>query len=196
MKTFLGAISHYCLNIRVLEFHLSQPFGTKDAALQAWNRTYQNEQTGTFYKSPVILDKPVIAFRSSYLSDPPENRQTKKFPTTCHTSVRLYLKSDEDLPITLDTIAFYSPHLQSLVIDRSKSLPGLGIEDKGEHERMARCLRPPQYVSIQVSSSSSPANYFKVNPRHISFVPYIYQYRRRLAHYGRHLTSIDPKSRT
>lgn len=150
VEAFLRALSYYCSKIKILDLRLNHPFGTNEHVLQIWNRFYQDEPGGRLYQSSSILNKAVAGCRCAYLINAPENRPWGLFPEQCRINIRLNLKRDVDVDAACETIARYCQHVQSLVIDRSKSLPGKGIKERREHEVVPQSLKPVLVVSCRI----------------------------------------------
>lgn len=113
-----------------MELHNS--FDTNEYMLHAWNRFYKSKTTGNLYQTHRILEEPVEKYLCEYISREPEYRAPEELPTQCRISLKLLLKMDRDVPPIIDTIGKHTRHLQSLVIDRSKSHQFPGENKKTE----------------------------------------------------------------
>lgn len=96
-------------------------FDDHEYMLNAWNRFYLNGTNNTLYQSDTILDEPVAKYLCEYISRDPKDRAPEELPTQCHIKLNLTLKMDLEVPKIMHTIGKYTQHVQSLVIDRSKS---------------------------------------------------------------------------
>ncbi|KFZ14483.1 hypothetical protein V502_06081 [Pseudogymnoascus sp. VKM F-4520 (FW-2644)] len=121
VEPFLSAISHYCKKLKVLEMDLHNSFDTYEYMLNAWNRFYLNKETGKLYQTHQILNEPVAKYLCEYISRDPKDRAPEELPTQCHIRLKLAIKMDYEVPTIVHTIGQYTRHVQSLVIDRSKS---------------------------------------------------------------------------
>ena len=90
--------------------------------LNTWNRFYLDEATGKLYQSHKILNEPPVAkYLCDYIAREPEQRRPKELPAQCHISLKLGVKMDRDVSVIVEAIGKCTRHVQSLVIDRSKS---------------------------------------------------------------------------
>ncbi|KFY42633.1 hypothetical protein V494_02331 [Pseudogymnoascus sp. VKM F-4513 (FW-928)] len=133
IEPFLSAISHFCKKLKVLEIDLHNSFDTNEYMLNAWNRFYLSETTGRLYQSHQILNKPVAKHICEYISRHPDNRPPQEFPAQCHIILNLMLRMDREVASVFDTIGKYTRHVQSLLLDRSKSHAFLDDNKKTEH---------------------------------------------------------------
>ncbi|OBT69893.1 hypothetical protein VE03_00669 [Pseudogymnoascus sp. 23342-1-I1] len=121
LAPFLSAISHFCKKLKVLELDLHSSFDDHEYMLNAWNRFYLNRISKKLYQSDQILDIPVAKYLCEYLSREPKDRAPEGLPTHCHIKLNLVVKMDHEVPTILYNIGKHTRHVQSLVIDRSRS---------------------------------------------------------------------------
>lgn len=133
MEPFLSAISYYCKKLKVLEIDLHNSFDDNKYMLDAWNRFYLNEETGKLYQTHRILNEPVAKYLCEYILRDPKDRAPEELPTQCRIKLKLTIKRELDVPEIVHTIGLYTRHVQSLVIDRSKSHSFMNENRKTEY---------------------------------------------------------------